>query len=295
MKRVVFLLLTIAMLMMAALPVFAEGIAVSSENGDKVNLFEDVSVNREVKGNVIVVLGNVDINSKVDGIVVTVFGDLTINSKITGQAVTVFGNTKLLGNADVGSLITLGSVHKDAGAHIQGQEVRIFGELMNIDIGAIMYLQIAIMLLFSIAVLVLGLLILAINRKKYENITEKVEYKVDRKLILGFLAFIGISILMVMLAITLVAPVIYFIILVLASITSSIFFGRLILKALNPSKNIFAEFITGLITVTLVKLLLINLAPQNDLLLGFMILGIFEVFIDSLGLGILMEAREAKK
>jgi hypothetical protein len=294
MKKAVVLLLIVAITVFAGLQVYAEGIAVSSENGDKVNLLEDVTVDKPITGNVVVVLGNVSINSKVDGIVVTVFGDMTINSDVTGQAVTIFGKTKLLENANVGSLITLGSVEKMDGAHVKGQEVRIFGEVMNLDIGAIMYLQIAIMLLFSISVLLLGLLILALKRKKYEKITDKIEYRVDRKLILGFLAFFSITILMIMLAITLIAPIIYFIILVLASITSSIFFGRLILKALNPSKNIFAEFITGLVTITLVRVLLINIMPQNDIVFTFIMLGIFEVFISSLGLGVLMEARESK-
>lgn len=294
MKKALFFVLVAFILIAAVFPAAAEGIAVTSEKGDIVKLFEDVSVDKDIKGNVIAVLGNITINGNVDGIAVSVFGDMTVNGKVTGQAVTIFGNTKLMEKADVKSLITLGSVEKAQGAHVQGNEVRIFGEVMNIDISAIMYLQIAVMLLFSIVVLVFGLLILAISRKKYEEMTERVEYTVDRKLILGFLAFTGASILVVMLAITLVAPVIYFIILILAAITSSIFVGRLILKAMNPSKNIFAEFITGLITITLVKLLLINLMPQDDLILGFIMLGVLELFIDSLGLGILMEARAAK-
>ncbi len=295
MKRTVFFLLIAAVIMLAVSPAVAEGISVLSESGDKVSLFEDLHIDNEVNGNVIVILGNVKVDSPVSGIVVTVFGDADINAKVSGQVVTVFGNSIMGEKAVTGNLITLGSVQKMKGAQVSGNEVRILGEMMNLDIGAIVYLRVAILILFAVAVLLIGLLVLVIYKKKFQAMTENLEQKLDRKLILGFLAYFGISILFVMLAITLVAPVLYIIILILASIVSSIFVGRLILKALNPSKSLIAEFITGLITITLVKLLLLYLVPQSDILLSLILLGVFAVFINSLGLGIMMEARAAKK
>ncbi len=295
MKIAVFFMLVLAVFILAASPAAAEGISVSAENGDKVGLFEDVSVDREMTGNVIAVLGNVKVDSKVNGIVVTVFGDADVNAEVTGQVVTVFGNSILGEHAVTGNLITLGSVEKKDGARVLGQEVRIFGELMNIDIGAILYLRVAVVIIFAAAVLIIGLLVLLIYRKKYEDMTQNIENRLDRKIILGFLAYLGTTILMAMMVITLIAPALYLIILIMSSITSSIFFGRLILKALNPSKNILMEFVTGLVTVTLVKLLLIYIVPQEDIILDFVLLGAFSVFINSIGLGIILEARAEKK
>jgi len=295
MKRAAFFLLIFVVLLLAVIPAAAEGIAVLSESGDKVSLFEDLHIDETVNGNVIVILGNVKVDSEVNGIVVTVFGDAEINARVSEQIVTVFGNSTMGEKAVTGNLITLGSVQKMEGSKVSGNEVRILGEMMNLNIGAILYLRVAILILFSVAVLLIGLLVLVIYKKRFESMTENVEQNLDRKLILGFLAYFGASILLVMLAITLIAPVLYIIILVLASIVSSIFVGRLILKALNPSKSLIMEFITGLITITLVKLLLIYLVPQGDIFLSLILLGVFAVFINSMGLGIIMEARAAKK
>ena len=295
MKKAAFFLLIFVVLMLAVSPAIAEGISVLSESGDKVSLFEDLHIDKAVNGNVIVILGNVKVDDEVNGIVVTVFGNADINAKVSEQIVTVFGNSTMGEKAVTGNLITLGSVQKMEGSKVLGNEVRILGEMMNINIGAILYLRVAILILFAVAVLLIGLLILAIYKKKFQVMTENVEQRLDRKLILGFLAYFGASILLVMLVITLIAPVLYLIILILASITSSIFVGRLILKALNPSKSIVMEFITGLITITLVKLLLIYLVPQEDIIASLILLGAFAVFINSLGLGIIMEAKAAKK
>ncbi|NJD04260.1 MAG: hypothetical protein FIA99_17075 [Ruminiclostridium sp.] len=295
MKKFAFFLLIFIVLTLAVSPAIAEGISVLSESGDKVSLFEDIHITEKVNGNVIVILGNVNVDSEVNGIVVTVFGNANINARVSEQVVTVFGNSIMGEKAVTGNLITLGSVQKMKGSRISGNEVRILGEMMNINIGAILYLRVAILILFTVAVLLIGLLILVVYKKKFEKMTENVEQKLDRKLILGFLAYFGASILFVMLAITLIAPALYLAILILASITSSIFVGRLILKALNPTQSIIMEFITGLITITLVKLLLVYLLPQEEIILSLVLLGVFAVFINSLGLGIIMEARAAKK
>lgn len=295
MKKTIFLFVAFIVLMLAVSPVSAEGISVFSESGDKVSLFEDLHINETVNGNVIVILGNVKVDSDVNGIVVTVFGDAEINARVSEQVVTVFGNSTMGAGAVTENLITLGSVKKLEGSKILGNEVRILGEMMNINIGAILYLRVALLILFAAAVLLIGLLVLVIYKRKFESITRNIEQKLDRKLILGFLAYFSVSILLVMLAITLVAPVLYIAILILSSVVSSIFVGRLILKALNPSKSLILEFITGLITITLVKLLLIYLLPQEDILISLILLGAFGVFINSLGLGIILDARAAKK
>ena len=296
MKKIVTLLLVLLFSMFALTTAYAEGVSVSSDTGDRVSLFDDIKIDSEVKGNVISVLGNVDVDKAVDGQVVVVFGDVTINANVSGQVVTVFGNTRLTSGAIVQKdLITLGSIEKESGSRVLGQEVRIFGEYMNIDIGALLYLRLAIMLLFTLAVLVIGLLVLAVSRKRYEEITASIEKNIGKKLLLGFLAYLGASILFVLLIVTLVAPVLYIVLLVMAAIVASIYLGRTILKTFSPKNSIYMEFVTGLISITLIKLLLIFLVPQEGIILSFALLAIFGIFVNSIGLGGLTEYKFVKK
>lgn len=296
MKKFGALLSLLLFLMFALTVAYAEGVSVSSDTGDRVSLFDDIKIDSEVKGNVISVLGNVEVNKPVDGQVVVVFGDITINAKVSGQVVTVFGNTRLTPGAVVQKdLITLGSIERESGSTVLGHEVRIFGEYMNIDIGALLYLRLAIMLLFTLAVLVIGLLVLALSRKKYEEITVSIEKNIGKKLLLGFLAYLGASILLVLLIITLVAPVLYVVLLVMAAIVASIYFGRIILKTFSPKNSIYMEFITGLISITLIKMLLIFLVPPEGIIFNFILLAIFSVLVNSIGLGGLAENKFVKK
>lgn len=274
----------------------AEGISVSSDSGDRVKLFEDMKIDSEIKGNVISVLGGVEVDAEVGGQVIAVFGDITVNSDVAGQVVTVFGNTRLTSAAIVeGDLITLGSIEKEDGAKVLGQEVRVLGKSMNLDIGALLYLRLAMLLLFFLAVLLIGLLLLVISKKKYEEITASIEKNTGKKLLLGFLAYLGISILFVMLIITLVAPVLYLVLLVLASVVASTYLGRMVLKTFSPKNSIYMEFVTGLISITLIKLLLIFLVPQEGIILSFALLFVFGVFINSIGIGGLTEYKFVKK
>jgi hypothetical protein len=241
-------------------------------------------------------LGNTEVDSNVNGQVISVFGDVKVNSTVSGQVVTVFGNTEVTKNAVIkGNLVALGSIQKEDGAVVSGEEVRILGKYMNIDIGALLYLRLALLVLYSLATLVIGLLLLTVKKKQYEKITSHVEEDTGKKLLLGILAYIGASILLILLMITLVAPILYLVLTILAALPASIYFGRLILRTINPNNSIYLEFITGFITITLIKLLLLYLLPQEGLLLSLALLTIFDVFINSLGLGILMDAKYVKK
>lgn len=295
MKKFAVLFVMIAVLMINVIPAAGEGIFVSSENGDRISLFDDISITNPVNGNVIAVLGNVSVNSDINGQVVTVFGDITVNAEISGQVVTVFGNTILTKNAVVkGDVITMGSLSKTGGTRVLGQEVRILGESMNLDIGAIIYLRLAIMILFTLAVLIVGLLILVISKEQYTKIAENIERNIGRKLLLGVLSFLGASVLLLLLLVTLIAPILYIVVLVLSTITASMYLGRLILKTFSQTNSIYMEFITGLISITLIKLLLLFLVPQQDLLLGLGLVGLLDLFVYSMGLGIHMEERYVK-
>lgn len=290
MKKLTALLILFLFLILAATWAYAEGIYVSSGSGDSIKILEDSYVESPVNGNVIAVLGNIYVNGKVDGHVIAVFGEVTINSEVSGHVVTVFGKTELKGPAVVmGDVITMGALSKAPEAKVLGQEVRIFGESMNLNVGAIAYLQLAVMLVFTITALIVGLLALLISKSAYNKIAQNIERNLGRKMLLGVLSFLGAGALLLLLLITLIAPVLYIIALLLSTVTAAMFFGRLILKSFSAKNSIYAEFVTGLISITLVKLLIVFLIPQQQILLGFGLVGLFNVFIYSLGLGIHME------
>ena len=292
MKKPAALLVIIVVLMLSVIPVAGDGVSVSTEAGDRISLFEEVRITSPVYGNVISVLGNVSVDSNINGQVIAVFGDVNIAADVSAQVVTVFGNTYLADGAVVqGNVITIGSLNKSAGARVLGQEVRILGETMNLDIDAIVYLRLFIMAIFTLAVLIVGLLVLAIYKRQYINIANNIESNTGKKLLLGFLSFLGASILLILLLATLIAPILYIVALVLSTITASMYTGRLILKAFSRANSIYMEFITGLISITLVKLLLLFLIPQQDLLLGMGLMGLFDILVFSVGLGIYMEER----
>jgi hypothetical protein len=290
MKKAAVLLVIILTLMIFAVPVFGEGISVTSKAGNNIKIMEDINIDNPLDGNAIVVLGNITVNNRVNGHVITIFGDASINAEVSGQVVTLFGNTDILASSVImEDVITVGSIRKSAGASILGNEVRILGDSMNLDIGAIAYFQLTVMILFTAATLIVGLLALLISRTAYRNISSNLDKRIGRKLILGILAFLGLSALLLLLLITLIAPILYIVALIMATITASMFFGKHILKTFSQKNSTYMEFITGLISITLVKLLIIFLVPQRSILLGFALVGVLDMIIYSVGLGIYME------
>ena len=292
MKKFAAVLVIIAVLILNIMPVAGEGISISSDTGDKISIFDDVNISSPVNGNVVAVLGNVSVDSAISGQVVAVFGDITVNADVSGQVVTVFGNTILTKDAVIeGNVITMGSLSKAEGARVLGQEVRILGESMNLDIGAMVYLRLAIMILFSLSVLIIGLLVLLISKQYYTKIAKNIEKNIGRKLLLGILSFLGASTLLLLLLVTLIAPALYIFVLIISTITASMYFGRLILKTFSQNNSIYMEFITGLISITLCKLIILLLIPQYELLIGLGLIGLLDLFIYSIGLGIYMESK----
>lgn len=296
MKKITAVLIAAVILVFSAIPSAAEGIYVASGNGDRIRILEDVDVSRPVNGNVVAVLGDITVDSQVSGHVIAVFGDVRVNALVSGQVVTIFGQTDLGANAKVmGDVITMGSLDEAPGAQVLGQQVRILGRSMNLDIGAILYLQLAVTLLFTIVVFIAGMLILLIARSSYANMAKSIEKNLGRKMLLGVLTFIGASAILLLLMVTLIAPLLYIVVLVLAMIPASMFAGRYILKTFSPKNSMYVEFITGLISITLLKLMIVLLVPQGYILLGFGLTGVVDLLIYSLGLGIHMEQHYLKE
>jgi len=295
MKKAAVLLVVALVIMIFTVPVLGEGILVKSKAGDNIRILEDLNIDNPLDGNAIAVLGDITVNDRINGHVITVFGDVSINAEVSGQVVTLFGDTNLLDSSVIKEdVITIGSLRKSAGASILGQEVRILGESMNLDIDSIAYLQLIVMILFTLTTLIVGLLALLISRTAYRNISANLDKRIGRKMILGVLTFLGLSALLLLLLITLIAPVLYIVILIMSTITASMFFGKHILKSFSKKNSTYMEFITGLISITLVKLLIIFLVPQRSILLGFALVGVLDMIIHSIGLGIYTEQHYIK-
>ena len=295
MKKAAAVLIILTILILSCASALGEGIFVISGSGDNIKILEDSNIDSPVNGNAIVVLGDITVNSKVSGHVIAVFGEVSVNAEVFGQVVTIFGNTNLKEQSVVmGDVITIGSLHKADGASILGQEVRILGESMNLDIGALAYLQLTVMILFILATLVVGLLAMLISRTAYQNISRSLEKNIGRKIILGILSFLGASALLLLLMVTLIAPVLYIVILIMSTVTAAMFFGRLILKSFSQKNSIYAEFITGLISITLVKLIIVFLTPVENIMVGFVLVGALDLIINSVGLGIHVEQHYIK-
>lgn len=292
MKKLTALIVLVAITLLCLSPVYAAGVYVSSQDGDKVSFMDNITIDKNIKGNVIAVLGDVTVNDIVTGQIITIFGDAYVNSQISGQVVTIFGNTYLNRNANVtGDVITIGSLHRSEGAVVGGQEVRILGESMNLDISAILYLRLAIMLLMTFSVLAVGLVLITLQKKKYTQIAESIDKNLSKKMLMGVLSFLAASIILVLLVVTLIAPFVYIILLILSTVTASMLAGKLIISTFSQSNSVYMEFITGLITISLIKLLIIFVVPQSNVILGLALIGIFDMLVYSAGLGILVEKR----
>jgi hypothetical protein len=290
MRKLAAFLIILLIILTSAVSSYGEGIYVSSDNDDIIRIFEDATVSEPVRGNIITVLGNITVNERVNGHVVTVFGDSEVNAEVTGQVVSIFGSVFLKENAVVISdVITIGPLHKSEGAVIHGQEVRIFGESMNLDLGALSYLRLLILILFTLAVLIIGFLMLLISRTRYKSISRSIDKNIGRKFILGILSFIGASSLLVILLMTLIAPLFYIVLLIISTVPACMFIGRFILRTFSQNNSIYAEFITGLVSVTLVKLLIFFMTPQQNMFIGLIAVGLLNIAIYSLGMGIFME------
>ncbi len=292
MKKLTALIALIMVTLFCVIPVYAAGVYISSQGSDKISLMDNITIGESINGNVISVLGDVTVNEVVNGQVIAVFGDVYVNSLVSGQVVTIFGNTHMNEKANVtGDVITIGSLHRAKGSNIGGQEVRIFGEAMNLDISSILYLRLAIMMLMTFSVLAVGLVLITLQKKKYKEISGNIDKNLSKKLLMGVLSFLAVSIMLILLVVTLIAPFVYIIILILSTVAASMLAGKLILNSFSQSNSVYMEFITGLITISLVKLLVIFAVPQSNVILGLALVGIIDMLIYSAGLGVLVEKR----
>ena len=295
MKRL-WALFLVMLVLLAGSPVYAEGVSVISEEGDKVSILEDAKITSRTSGDVVVILGNLDVEEDVTGDVVVLLGDLNINARVSGDTVNILGKMKLGENAEIGGdAVSIGSVERSAGAEILGEVVSIRGYNLDIGIEFVIMARVLSIILFSVLTLIFGLLIIVFSREKCEKALSDMTSETGRNIVLGFLGFLGATIILSILFITVIVPLLYFLVLLAAGAASGIYLGRMILRPAGYGRSLYLELFTGLVVITLVKVGLIYILPPHEFLLANVLILIFGVLINSLGIGILLNSRLTKR
>ncbi|MGI6778808.1 MAG: hypothetical protein ACOX7R_12630 [Acetivibrionales bacterium] len=285
MKKLLLLLIIVCILL-SATAVYAVGLNIESDGGDRVCIMEDVTISEEVSGDIVVVLGDVVVDSFVNGNVLSVLGDITINGRVSGEAISVLGTVKLTDTARVdGDVIAIGSIEKSPAAVVNGEKITITAR--ELDSGFLFVAAMIYIIALTIVTFLFGTVLIFLFRHRLNQMLSGIECNTGRKIATGFVLLVISTIVLLILLITIIAPVAYILLLMAATVATSIYFGRVLLKTFNANGNVYLDFITGFITITLIKILLLYLIPQGSLITGCILFAVFSVFIYSLGVGIM--------
>jgi len=290
MKKLI-IILTVILTILVQCPVYALEINSYSGSNERVSIMDDITVDTETPGQVVAIFGDIDVKADVSGEVVAIFGDITVDSHVAGQVVSIFGKVKLTGNAEIGGqVVSIGSLEKAPGAKVYGQEVGI--NIGDLGSGAdIMLIMIAAMVVFALLTMLVGLIVVAIFKERLQNISVDAELNLGKRIGIGFLAFLGVSLLSAILSIIVLPLLIYMLVLLLVCVTSSIYFGKIMLKAFNVKRGVFLEFVVGFTFSALINIVLLALIPQAGPLLCLTLFAVFNALVYSLGFGMLIDTK----
>lgn len=267
---------------------FAAELTKAAENKDRVSIMADVKIDRKTHGSVVVIAGNIDVQDNVEGDVVVVFGNVNINSRVSRDVVSVFGKTVLTSKAEIGKdVVSIGPVEKSPGARIAGSLVTVnvkpfalFGTISSI-----------VVIISSFIYIVLGLIFIIVFKERCENISRGILEGAAKRFGIGFLLFVGCLILFPFLAITIIAPILFLILMIASSILASFFLGRLILKTFNSESNVYLEFIIGIASIALLKVIVLLSMPLLGFWTSIIVNVLLWIILNSIGLGILIDTR----
>ncbi|MCX7708220.1 MAG: hypothetical protein N2484_00025 [Clostridia bacterium] len=265
--------------------IFGDIIVDKSTVGSIVSIFGDVDVQSSVTGDIVAIFGSVRVNQPVDGDIVAILGDMTLNANASRDVVAILGKVKLTGNAVInGDLVAIGSIDKDAGAKVFGQEVKV-------NLAFLLVARAITIIVLAFLVLILGLVIIAIFKERAVNISHRVEERTGRKIAVGLLGLLGFFILMMLLSIVVVGPILYLLLMIIAEVAVSIYFGKQILKVFNANLNVYLEFVTGLAVLSLLKIILTMLIPQIGFITYLFVYIALDLLIRGWGIGILIDTK----
>jgi hypothetical protein len=258
-------LLLIAMLRLCWLvPAASASAADDDDSNDRIVLVGSVLVDRdETAGDVVVADGDVTIRGTVDGDVVVADGDVTIRGTVKGDVVTFSGQATLGRRGHITGDLVYGDDKP-----VQASGSRVDGDVKKFEIGDVSIVgAIGLWLLFTVSLLLLGLVLLLLAPKAAVAVARTAKTKALVAGIVGLLAFFLIPVIAIAACVTVIGlplgVVLLFSIVPLytfAYLAAALVLGRLILK-----KATVLAFVAGLVILQLLVLI-----PIAGGLIGFL-------------------------
>ncbi len=274
------------------LTVFGQGASINIDKNDMVSGFEDIYIDEPFSGSVVSFFGDVYIKEQVTGDLVVLFGDAKVHADITGEIVVVFGKTEIADGVEIGgSVLSIGRMQKGS-ARIGGEIVRIYPGDWDADIEAVVFVKTITVVVFSVFIFLVGLAICALLKEKLADIQAAFENSFGIKILFGFIIYIALIIMLLPLFVTILYPLAFIILLAIAEGLSAIFFGRIISAVLKAKYGIYIQFTTGLITITLIKVLLLSMIPYGSTVFNISLYLLFELFVICLGIGFIISMKK---
>jgi hypothetical protein len=256
--------LLIAMLLLCWLLPAASASAADDDSNDRIVLVGSVLVDRdETAGDVVVADGDVTIRGTVDGDVVVADGDVTIRGTVEGDVVAFSGQATLGRRGHITGDLVYGDDKP-----VQAPGSRVDGDVKKFEIGDISVVgAIGLWLLFTVSLLLLGLVLLLLAPKAAVAVARTAKSKALVAGIVGLLAFFLIPVIAIAACVTVIGlplgVVLLFSIVPLytfAYLSAALVLGRLILK-----KATILAFVAGLVILQLLVLI-----PIAGGLIGFL-------------------------
>ncbi len=254
-------------------------------------ILEEKNINDISCGNVTVVLGSTDIKSNVLGSVIVVFGKANISGKVSGDVVSAFGEVNLKGDTEImGNLVSVGKFEKDSDVKIRGTKVAFnFDYISLFNSNGILINALIIGSLFT---LVAGLILITIFTTRFRVMSYSLNNALSRRMVLGALVVVSLTIVLAFVIFLLVAPVLYILIIMLADIIGSIYLGTVIFRNNYDRSAIYIEFFVGHILISIIKIVPLIFIPSGSYT-ALMVYGICYVIVQlalsSFGIGTVID------
>ncbi len=260
-------------------------------------ILEDKSIADTSCGNVTIVLGSADIKTNVLGSVIVVFGKANISGNVTGDVVSAFGEVYIDGNSRIeGNLVSVGKLEKDNRVKVAGTKVTInFDFISMFESNGII---INTLIFCAIFTLVAGLILITIFTTRFRAMSYSMGTAMSRRLILGALIVVSLTIVLAFLIFSLIAPAVYIFFIMLADIVGSIYLGTLIFRNNYERSAIYLQFFVGHILIYIIKIVPLIFIPSGSYT-TLMIYGIcflvVEFCLSSFSIGTVIDTGFGKK
>lgn len=251
MRRLLLIAMFLLCWLLPAAGATAQG---DTDRSDRIVLSGPVLVDRdETSGSVIVADGDVTVRGTVDGDIVAAGGDITIRGTVEGNIVAVAGQ------------VTLGRAGRVTGDIAYGDKKpflapgsRVSGDVKKFELGdASIIGAIGFWIGFTLSLLVLGLVLLALAPRAADAIARTAKAKTLIAALVGLLAFFLIPIIAIAACVTLIGLPLGIVLLfsivplyAIAYLSSALVLGRVILK-----KARILAFVVGLVLLQVLTLI----------------------------------------